>query len=63
MVEIKHNLLVRSQKLRSRIAYKLDIVKKERQEIDRMMKNYRKNDPALLSLINSIDKMAGMDEA
>ena len=63
MVEIKHNLLVRRQKLRSRIAYNLDIVKKERQEIDRMMKNYRKNDPALLSLINSIDKMAGMDEA
>lgn len=62
MVEIKHNLLVRRQKLRSRIAYNLDIVKKERQEIDRMMKNYRKNDPALLSLINSIDKMAGMDE-
>ena len=63
MVEIKHNLLVRRQKLRTRIAYNLDIVKKERQEIDRMMKNYRKNDPALLSLINSIDKMAGMDEA
>jgi len=63
MVEIKHNLLVRRQKLRSRIAYNLDIVKKERQEIDRMMKNYRKNDPALLSLIKSIDKMAGMDEA
>ena len=62
MVEIKHNLLVRRQKLRSRIAYNLDIVKKERQELDRMMKNYRKNDPALLSLINSIDKMAGMDE-
>lgn len=38
MVEIKHDLLVRRQKLRSKIAYNLDIVKKERSEIINMLK-------------------------
>lgn len=60
MVEIKHNLLVRRQKLRSKIAYHLDIVKKERREIDSMMQGHEEPSPGLRDMIASIDKMAGL---
>lgn len=64
MVEIKHNLLVRRQKLRSKIAYNLDIVKKERAEIDRLMKSSKDAENVqLLDMIRSIDKLAGMESA
>lgn len=62
MVEIKHNLLVRRQKLRSKIAYNLDIVKRERQEIDRMLKTQKEDNPKLRSMISSIDEMAGLGQ-
>ena len=62
MVEIKHNLLVRRQKLRSKIAYNLDIVKKERREIDRLMKLHNENSPRLLELIAQIDEMAELGQ-
>lgn len=60
MVEIKHNLLVRRQKLRSKIAYNLDIVKRERREIERLRKADNGQDPKLAEMIASIDKMAGI---
>ena len=63
MVEIKHDLLVRRQKLRSKIAFNLDIVKKERAEI---IKALRVNEEArtvqVLEMIRSIDKLSGMEE-
>lgn len=62
MVEIKHNLLVRRQKLRSKIAFNLDIVKRERQEIDRMLKTQKEDNPRLRSMISSIDQMAGLGQ-
>ena len=62
MVEIKHNLLVRRQKLRSKIAYNLDIVKKERAEIIRMVKSSgQTGNVQVLEMIRSIDKLAGME--
>lgn len=60
MVEIKHNLLVRRQKLRSKIAYNLDIVKRERKEIDRLRGNGKGEDPRLAEMVASIDKLVGM---
>ncbi len=65
MVEIKHNLLVRRQKLRSKIAYNLDIVKKGRSEINVMLKNYKDagQNTALLQKIVTIDQMAGLEQA
>ncbi len=63
MVEIKHNLLVRRQKLRSKIAYNLDIVKKGRKEIDGMLKGYEVDNPKLVEMILQIDKMAGLEQA
>ncbi len=64
MVEIKHDLLVRRQKLRSKIAYNLDIVKKERSEIINMLKkNKEARTVQVLEMIRSIDKLSGMDES
>ena len=64
MVEIKHSLLVRRQKLRSKIASNLDIVKKERAEIIRLMKSSGElENVQLLEMIRSIDKLAGMESA
>ncbi len=60
MVEIKHDLLVRRQKLRSKIAYNLDVVKKGRKEIDSVLQTQQERDPKLYELIASIDKMAGL---
>lgn len=62
MVEIKHGLLVRRQKLRSKIAYNLDIVKRERDGIDAAMAKSGEKSPQLTELIRSIDKMAGLNE-
>lgn len=63
MVEIKHDLLVRRQKLRSKIAYNLDIVKKERSEIINMLKaNKEARTVQVLEMIRSIDKMSGLEE-
>lgn len=62
MVEIKHNLLVRRQKLRSKIAYNLEMVKKGRQEVDRMVKANQEVSPQLLDVIREIDKMAGIEQ-
>lgn len=58
MVEIKHNLIVRRQKLRAKIAANLDVVKKERKEIDKMMKKKSEVDPRAAEMIESIDRMA-----
>ncbi len=63
MVEIKHDLLVRRQKLRARIASNLDIVKRERSEIIKVLKNSKEARTAqVLEMIRSIDKLAGLGE-
>lgn len=63
MVEIRHDLLVRRQKLRARIALNLDIVKKERSEIIKVLKNNKEaRTVQVLEMIRSIDKLAGLGE-
>lgn len=63
MVEIKHDLLVRRQKLRSKIAYHLDIVKKERSEVIKMLRaNQEARTVQVLEMIRTIDKMSGLEE-
>lgn len=63
MVEIKHNLLVRRQKLRSKIAYNLDIVKRGRDEIDAMINSSGEDSFQVRELTASIDRMAGLGQA
>lgn len=59
MVEIKHDLLVRRQKLRSKIAYNLEMVKNGRKEIDTMLQTHKEDSPQLREMLASIDRIAG----
>ena len=62
MVEIKHNLLVRRKKLRSRISYNLDIVRKEREDIRKLLKKEKVIDPKIRDTIQTIDQLSGLTE-
>lgn len=59
MVEIKHDLLVRRQKVRTKIAQNLDIVKKERKEIDLLLQGQEGVSAAVKSMLSSIDRIIG----
>lgn len=61
MVELKHNLLVRRQKLREKIGQNLEIVKKERKEIDRVLRGRTEQSEGLREMVASIDQMAGLE--
>jgi len=60
MVEIKHNLLVRRQKVRSKIAYNLEMVKKERGEIITMLRTHPEDSAQVLEMLQNIDDMSGL---
>lgn len=62
MVEIKHNLITRRQKLRARIEYNMDIVLEQKDEIERLMKEYHEEIPEVRQILNSIDKLCGISE-
>ena len=57
MSEIKHNLLVRRQKLRARIQYNSDIVEAERAQIDRLMQLHPEYEEKIRDIIQSVDKL------
>lgn len=58
MVEVKHNLIVRRQKLRSRIEYNMQNIRERRDEVDRMLRKEHINTPEVRQIINSIDNLA-----
>ena len=62
MVEIKHGRLTRSEKLRGRIEYKMDVVLEQKEEIERLMKQYHEEIPEVRQILNSIDKLCGISE-
>lgn len=57
MSELKHNLLVRRQKLRARIQSSADIVRSEREKIDRLMALHPEYEDEIRSIIQSVDKL------
>lgn len=57
MSEIKHNLLVRRQKLRARIQYNADIVEQERAQVDRLMELHPEYEEKIREIIQSVDKL------
>lgn len=57
MSELKHNLLVRRQKLRARIQYNSDIVEKERAQVDRLMELHPEYEEKIRDIIQSVDKL------
>ena len=57
MVEVKHNLIVRRQKLRSRIVYHVKNIRERRSEIDRILKKEKIDSPEIRQIIDSIDRL------
>lgn len=57
MVEVKHNLIVRRQKLRSRIEYNSQNIRERRDEIDRLLKKANMYTPEIKEIIDSIDQL------
>lgn len=57
MVEVKHNLIVRRQKLRSRIEFNNKSIKERRAEIDAILKKQNINTPEIRGIIDSIDQL------
>ena len=57
MVEVKHNLIVRRQKLRSRIEYNADNIRNRRSEVDRMLKKEHIDTTEIRQIIDSIDQL------
>ena len=60
MVEIKHNLIERRQKLRSRIEYNMDVVLEQKEEIEGLMKEFGSDIPEVRQILESIDKLCGV---
>ncbi len=57
MVEVKHHLIVRRQKLRSQMEYNSQIIRERRTEIDQILKKQNLNSPEIREIINSIDQL------
>lgn len=57
MVEVKHNLIVRRQKLRARIDYNMQNIRERRDEIDRLLKKEKMYTPEIRDVIDSIDRL------
>ena len=62
MVEIKHNLVKRRQKIRGHIEDNRKIVQSERNEIDRLMTEHEHYVPEIIEIISSVDKLCGLKQ-
>ena len=60
MVEIRHNLVHRRQKIREHIEENRRIVRSERDEIDRLMTEHDHYVPEIIEIIQSVDKLCGL---
>lgn len=58
MSEMKHNLLVRRQKLRTRIQYNANVVETERAQIDRLMELHPEYEDEIREIVRSVDKLS-----
>lgn len=57
MVEIKHDLIGRRQKIRARIEYNLEVVEEQKEEIESLMKQYHEEIPEVREILNSVDRL------
>lgn len=62
MVEIKHDLLERRQKLRERIEYLRDVVLDQKQEVEELMKKLGGEIPEVREIVNSVNKLCGLEQ-
>jgi hypothetical protein len=61
MSELKHNLLVRRQKIRARIQYNAELVEEERGKIDRLMQLHPEYEDEIRGIIQSVDQLSTGD--
>lgn len=59
MVEIKHDLIERRQKLRSRIEYNMDVILDQKEEIEGLMKETGGDIPEVREILESVEKLSG----
>lgn len=62
MVEIKHNLVRRRQKIRDHIEENRKFVQNERNEIDKLMEEHQHYVPEIVEIIKSVDKLCGLNQ-
>ena len=62
MVEIKHNLLERRQKLRQRIEYSMKLLKDQKDEIEQMLKRTGNDLPEVLEIVESVNRLCGIGD-
>lgn len=59
MVEITHNLVTRRQKLRNRMEYSMNVIKTQREDVDKLMCDVKVLKPEIQEIIASIDALNG----
>lgn len=59
MVEITHNLVTRRQKLRNRMEYSMNVIKTQREDVDKLMCDVKVLKPEIQEIIASIDTLSG----
>lgn len=57
MVEVKHNLIVRRQKLRARIEYNNQNIRERREQINELLTKNHINTPQICEILDSIDNL------
>lgn len=60
MVEVKHELLVRRQKLRDRIETQISNIQNAKSEIEKLLKDYSQHENEIREVLNSLDKICGI---
>ncbi|WP_075719226.1 hypothetical protein [Roseburia sp. 499] len=60
MVEVKHELLVRRQKLRDRIDMQIDSIQGAKGEIEKLIKDYGQHEAEIREVLSSLDKICGV---
>lgn len=61
MVEVKHSLIVRRQKLRSRMEYHMQTIRAYRAEVDKLLKRKKIDTPEIRRIMDAIDSMHGLE--
>ena len=60
MVEVKHELLVRRQKLRERIDTQIANIQNAKREIEKLIKDYSQHENEIREVLHSLDKICGI---
>ena len=63
MIEVRHKLVARRQKIRTNMEENRQFVWRERNEIDRLMTEHRHYLPEIQEIIKSVDKLCGLKKS